>query len=300
MIWISSEQLAVLAAENTNAHRLGTGHGGWIERFAEDCLISAVSDADAAGMHRSLDEFSHRCGWFPRRVFYRRLVKQPGECDVPVLLDGPTDLPAVVEISERGLRARVDLQAGYSVGWFCDQRDNRSWMESQLKPKSLLNCFAYTGAFSLAAARAGAKTLSVDLSKKSLLRARENFDLNQLDSGAHRFIADDVFAVLPRLMRRGMKYEAVVLDPPTFSRGAGGRVFQVEKNFADLLVLAQPLVIPGGWILLSTNAGSLDVSELQSMAEEVLGPIAYVEVPPPDEYPAGSASSTVWIQPNTN
>lgn len=299
MLWISTEQSSKLIAGETDAYRLGTGPGGWIERFGEDCLISAVSDDAADRMQRQLSEFCIVSGWSPRRLFYRRLVKQPGESDVPVLLDGPVDLPTVVEISENGLRAHVDLQAGYSVGWFCDQRHNRAWLEAHARPATVLNCFAYTGAFSLAAARAGAITTSVDLAKKSLQRARENFSLNHLDQSAHRFIADDVFAVLPRLARRGESYDAVVLDPPTFSRGAGGRVFRVERDFGDLLMLAVRILNPNGWILLSTNSSSLDVGGLLGIAGEVVGSLKSVAVACPAEYPAGSASSTVWIQPNS-
>ncbi|MFY8216566.1 MAG: class I SAM-dependent methyltransferase, partial [Chthoniobacterales bacterium] len=210
MFWISPDQWTALSAENTNAYRVGTGVSAWVERFGDDCFISAVSDSAAAALKDELDKFANQRGWSPRRVFYRRLVKQPGESDVPELLAGPPDLAPVVEICERGLRALIDFRAGYSVGWFCDQRENRAWMETNLKPEKVLNCFAYTGAFSLAAARAGAITTSVDLSKKSLLRARENFEVNQFGKVAHRFIADDVFAVLPRLARRGEKYDVIV------------------------------------------------------------------------------------------
>jgi len=299
VFWISPDRWTALAAEQTNAYRVGTVRNAWVERFGEDCLISAVSDSAAIALKEELNKFANQRGWSPRRVFYRRLVKQPGESDVPELLTGSPDLPPVVEICERGLRAIIDFQAGYSVGWFCDQRENRTWMETNLNPEKVLNCFAYTGAFSLAAARAGAITTSVDLSKKSLLRARENFEVNQFDQAAHRFIADDVFAVLPRLARRGEKYDVIILDPPTFSRGAGGRVFRVEKNLADLLAMTLPLLNAGGWILLSTNSSSLDVGALKWIARDAADSAELVAVPPPEEYPVGSASSTVWIHPHT-
>lgn len=297
MFWISKSQWAALDAEKTNAHRVGTSDAGWIERFGDDYLISAPSAVVAEAMQRDLEVFCERLEVLPRRIFFRKLVKQPGEIDVPVLLGGLDDLSAQVLVLERGLRAMVDFEAGYSVGWFCDQRLNRAWLESELRPQSILNCFAYTGAFSLAAARVGAQTTSVDLSKKSLSRARANFELNGWESDQHRFIADDVFSVLPRFARRGERYDTVILDPPTFSRGANGRVFRVEKNFVDLIELVIPLLNPAGWILLSTNARTMDIAMLRSMAHSVSSGANMHVVSPPTEYPYGSASSTIWVQP---
>src|SRR4029077_8305013 len=107
--------------------------------------------------------------------------------------------------------------AGYSVGLFVDQRENRRYVR-EMEPKRLLNCFAYTCSFSVAAAAGGAQTVNVDLLKKNLARGRENFALNALSTADHRFIADDVRPVLRRLARRGEKFDMIILDPPTFSR----------------------------------------------------------------------------------
>ncbi len=296
MHWITAQQLASLAAENTDAHRVGTDHDGWIERFGTDYIVSATSEDSAHELASRLGEFASSNALEVRRIFFRQLVKQPGESDIPSLLSGPGDLPSVTTITERGIRAAVDFTAGYSAGWFCDQRANRAWLESEVRPASLLNCFAYTGAFSLAAARCGAKTTSIDLSKKSLTRAKSNFELNAWDAGDHRFLADDVFAVLPRLQRRGDRYDAVILDPPTFSRGAGGRVFRAEENLGDLVALTLPLVNPGGWVLLSTNARTLDVYSLRELAQKIAPSARLHEVLPPPEYPGSSVSSTLWFQ----
>lgn len=296
MHWITARQLALLAAENTDAHRVGTDHDGWIERFGTDYIVSATSQDAAHELAARLEEFAGSNALHVCRIFFRRLVKQPGETDIPSLLSGPGDLPSITTVTERGIRAAVDFSAGYSAGWFCDQRANRAWLESEIRPASLLNCFAYTGAFSLAAARCGAKTTNIDLSKKSLIRAKLNFELNAWDAGAHRFLTDDVFAVLPRLHRRGDRYDAVILDPPTFSRGAGGRVFRAEEHLGDLVALTLPLVNPGGWVLLSTNASTLDVYSLRELTQEIAPSVRIDEVSPPPEYPESSVSSTIWFQ----
>ena len=100
----------------------------------------------------------------------------------------------------------IDFGAGYSVGLFIDQRENRRFVRD-VTPRTLLNCFAYTCSFSVVAASVGAKTVSIDLSKKSLERGRENFALNALRTDDHRFVTDDVMEVLPRLARRGEKFD---------------------------------------------------------------------------------------------
>ncbi len=80
--------------------------------------------------------------------------------------------------------------------------------------------------------------MSIDLSKKSLARGRENFALNSLPTHDHRFLADDVMEVLPRLARKGEKFDVIILDPPTFSRSNRGKAFQVEQDFETLLLAA--------------------------------------------------------------
>lgn len=290
---ITAAAVADLAAEKTNAHRLWTGPEGWVERFGADYLVSAPDDAGIARVAAELPARLANLGLNAGRIFGRRLVKQPGEDDKPRQLSGAAASPEVI-VTERGLRFGVDFSAGYSVGLFCDQRANRAYLES-LRPRRVLNGFAYTCAFSVAAARAGAETLSLDLARKSLDRGRANLALNDLAGDAHRFIADDVFAVLPRLARRGEKFDAIILDPPTFSRGAKGRVFRVERDLPALLAQAIDLAAPRAQILLSTNSRELDVDSLRRIARVDARVADHHAVPPPAEYPRGSASATLWI-----
>ncbi len=288
--WISPGNLKRLAAEGTTAHRVWTGRSAWIERFGDDFLIS--DPAGHAVNLAELGDWAAAAGLAIGRVFVRKLVKQPGEDDVPLLVRGDQsgDLGAVV--LERGLRFSVNFAAGYSVGLFCDQRENRAFLES-LNSRRVLNCFAYTCAFSVAAARAGAETLSVDLSKRSLATGRRNFELNGLErSASHRFIADDVFAVLPRLARRGEEFDVIVLDPPTFSRGAGGKVFRAAEGFASLVELGCRVLAEGGRMLLSTNARDLGSSELRQFAAG----LSVDRSAPVGGDPLQGCSSFVWVQ----
>lgn len=297
--WISPELFAAFEAEQTTAHRLFTSPNVWVERLGRDVLISfktdAVRDTALSGLH----EWAERTGFQIDRVFSRFLPKQNAERVAPVLMEGyntEDSLNAVV--TERGVRYGIDFGAGYSAGLFIDQRANRAFVR-QRAPKRLLNTFAYTCSFSVVAAMAGAQTVSVDLSKKSLDRGRENFELNGLAMEGHRFLADDVLDVLPRLERRGEKFDVIVLDPPTFSRGNRGRRWQVEEQIEELLSAALELAQPGASILISTNCTKLNRRALESAARFALktarrGGDFHHEPPLPD-FPSGEGAQTLWL-----
>ena len=202
----------------------------------------------------------------PVSIYWKQLDSRGQHQQPPVHWAGePVAEPFAVR--ENGLRYRIDFQGGYSQGIFLDQRGNRLALHQRLRPgASLLNCFAYTCAFSVAAAAGGARTTSVDLSRRSLDWGQENFRLNALDlSTGHEFFAGDVFDHLRRFQKQGRQFDAVVLDPPTFSRDRKGRVFRVEDDFGELAALAAPLLAPGGVLLCSSNARSLTTSGFRRM-----------------------------------
>jgi 23S rRNA (cytosine1962-C5)-methyltransferase len=201
--------------------------------------------------------------------------------------------------TERHLKFGIDFGAGYSAGLFVDQRENRRYVR-HIAPKRILNCFAYTCSFSVCAACTGATTINVDLSKKSLARGRENFALNSLPTIDHRFIADDVMAVLPRLARKGEKFDMIILDPPTFSRLPGGKTFHVENDFEKLLVSALDLAERDSRILVSTNCSTLREHALEVMARYGLKTArragTFHRQPPLPDFPAGGGgASSIWL-----
>ena len=108
----------------------------------------------------------------------------------------------------------------------------------------VLNCFAYTCAFSVCAALGGARATSLDLSRKYLDWGRRNFELNGLDPAAHDFIYGDVFDWLKRLAKKGRSFDVILLDPPTFSRSPGRGDFRAETDYGRLVSLALPLLRP--------------------------------------------------------
>ena len=111
----------------------------------------------------------------------------------------------------------------------------------ELRNSEILNVFAYTCGFSVCAARAGARTTSLDLSKKYLEWGRRNFALNGLDPAAHDFIYGDAFDWLRRLAKKGRAFDAVVLDPPTFSQSKEHGTFRAEKDYGKLVTAALPV-----------------------------------------------------------
>jgi len=267
--WIDPDLHRDFIAEQTDALRLCTCPDGWVERFGVDVLISYKNDAALDRMKTELCLWALNVDFKFRRVFARFLPKQNADREAPRLILGDPDTNLESTALERMLRYGIDFSAGYSVGLFIDQRENRRFVRD-LAPKTLLNCFAYTCSFSVAAATVGATTVSVDLSKKSLARGRENFALNALPTNDHRFLADDVMEVIPRLARKGEKFDAIILDPPTFSRSKKGKAFQVEQDFEKLLLAALEVAARSARILLSTNCSTLGERALEVMARYCL------------------------------
>ena len=296
--WIDRALLRHFESDGTIAHRLCTIDNGWVERFGGDVLISFRAENARDRLVSELKQWAASVEFEIQRVFGRFLPKKNEERETPKLLSGSAGESLQTIATENHLKFGIDFDAGYSVGLFVDQRENRRFV-SEVKPKRVLNCFAYTCAFSVAAASVGAETVNVDLSKKSLERGRQNFALNELSTDGHRFIADDVRPVLRRLARRGDKFDMIILDPPTFSRTKGGAAFHVEKDFEELIAAAVEIAVAGGKILLSTNCETLSEQALERMARYALKLSrrsgAFHRQPAPADFPSGSAAKTLWV-----
>jgi 23S rRNA (cytosine1962-C5)-methyltransferase len=296
--WIDRKLMRDFEAEGTDAYRLWTIADGWVERLGHDVLLSFKNQAARERLTTEYFLWAEAMGFNAQRMFERFLPKRNEERTAPKLILGDSNISSRGVVTERGLRFEIDLSAGYSVGLFIDQRENRSFLR-KIAPKRLLNCFAYTCSFSVAAAVAGANTLSVDLSQKSLERGRENFALNNLPATGHHFIADDVFEVLPRLSHKGEKFDLIVLDPPTFSRSHRGKTFQVESDFEGLVMAALEVADRDCRILLSTNCAALNERALEVMARFCLKASrragSFHSEPRPVEFPPDSGASTIWL-----
>jgi 23S rRNA (cytosine1962-C5)-methyltransferase len=182
----------------------------------------------------------------------------------PVHVSG-SEMPEVFTGQENGLTCRLSFQSGYSQGVFIDQRENRATLRSMVKPgQTVLNTFAYTGFFSIAAAAAGAVTSTLDLSQVYLDWARENFRLNHMSPDDHHFCKGDTFHWLRRFAKQGRTFDYIILDPPTFSRDDKGKVFRVEKDYSRLFELAAACIAPGGTILACTNYRGMSTADFMT------------------------------------
>ncbi|MEO7724344.1 MAG: class I SAM-dependent methyltransferase [Chthoniobacterales bacterium] len=296
--WIDFGLVRNFAAENTAAYRICTKAGGWVERYGSDIIVSYKNESAREEILHELGEWSLLAEQSWQRVFGRFLPRQNDERNPPVLLSGPGDLSLQTTVVERGVCYGLDFGAGYSTGLFLDQRENRQFVR-RAAPRRLLNCFAYTCSFSVVAGIAGAETLSIDLSKKSLNRGRDNFMLNRLATDRHRFMADDVVSVLPRLARKGEQFDAIILDPPTFSRSKTGRAWQVERDFEKLLLSALEVAARDAKILLSTNCTRLNERALEVMGRFCLKATrragSFQATPRLPNFPGGVAARSIWM-----
>ena len=296
--WIDFGLVRDFAAEKTDAYRLCTKPDGWAERYGPDILVSYKTEAARDRIVRELEEWTRLSNLSTERVFARYLPKQNADRHAPKLLSGDASVPLERTVLERGVCYGLDFAAGYSVGLFLDQRENRQFIR-RAAPRRLLNCFAYTCSFSVVAGLAGAETLSIDLSRKSLNRGRDNFILNRLATDRHRLLADDVFAVLPRLARKAERFDAIILDPPTFSRSRTGKAWQVEHDFERLLLAALEVAERDAKILLATNCTRLDERALEVMGRFCLKATRRAGTFTPSlqlpDFPPGAAARSLWM-----
>ena len=296
--WIDAALLRDFEAEKTDAHRLATMQDGWVERFGRDILVSFRTPEARERLTLELHLWAAAVAFDCGRIFTRFLPRKNEERGQPQLLFGDDAENLQTTAMERQLKFEIDFAAGYSVGLFVDQRENRAYLR-KLTSKRVLNCFAYTCSFGVAAATAGATTINVDLSRKALARGRANFALNTLTTNDHQFIADDVLKVLPRLARRGEKFDAIILDPPTFAHRGAGKTFRVERDFEQLLLMALEVATRDGHILLATNCSELGRQALEVLARYCLktaGRAAkFVHLPALPDFPHGSGASSLWL-----
>jgi 23S rRNA (cytosine1962-C5)-methyltransferase len=166
--------------------------------------------------------------------------------------------PEKLVVREHGVPYEVHLRGGINVGLFTDMREHRAGLARFVRGKRVLNTFAYTGALSVAAARAGASVItSVDLAAGPLAWARANFELSGLDAAAHRWEVSDVFRFLEVERAAGKTHDVVILDPPTVS-GARASLWAQKRDYPELIAAACAVLPDAGghlWISSNTHRG---------------------------------------------
>ena len=309
----------VVDGRETDAFRLvhgaSDGWPGWyVDRLGQ--YLSSQSEAPLTDSQRQyLEGLPGVTGVYHKRLSRRVSQERPADA-CPSLVSGQA-APDRFHIRENGLTFELSFAEGYSVGLFLDQRDNRRrflsnhvaagfpLFEGGAAGREVFNSFAYTCGFSVCAAKAGARTTSLDLSRKYLGWGQRNFALNQLDPAAHDFIYGDVFDWVRRLAKKQRCFDVVVLDPPTFSRSKEHGAFRAEKDLGRLIVDTMPLLKPGGVLLVSTNTAGLKAEDFMGMVTAAIAKcgrriLRQHYVPQPPDFPITREEpaylKTVWIQ----
>ncbi|BCA86099.1 SAM-dependent methyltransferase [Enterococcus saigonensis] len=178
------------------------------------------------------------------------------------------EAPEPLIVKENSVNFAIYLNEGLMTGIFLDQRQVRGLLVDGLAAgKTVLNMFSYTGAFSVAAAMGGAlSTTSVDLAKRSLSKTREQFEVNGLDLATQKIHVMDVFNYFSYALKKGLKYDVIVLDPPSFARNKK-QVFKVKNHYGQLIAESLPILTEEGIIIASANTANVTLDKFQQMIE---------------------------------
>lgn len=272
----------LISQPNTEAFRVFSDtpdgmSGVFIDIYGPGCVINVyegrapqdLGPGVAAGVLKILAPLGVRAAYL--KPFAKDRSRLGGR--LPEIVSDPVpaagdSLPEAFLIREHEWNLEIRLYDGLSTGLFLDQRNNRrfvaDWVKDRArasaKPPTVLNTFAYTCAFSVAAATAGAITASVDVSGRYLDWGKRNFEHNKLDPAHHRFAKMDTFEFLGYAKRKGLQFDLIILDPPSFASGnkkKGIRPWSSVADYARLVGEASALLNPKGVIFASTNTQEL-------------------------------------------
>jgi len=283
---------AHLINQETDCVRLLDGEGDglpgiYLESYAGAWLVSTQQPNLSQDLKNALRDLAPSLYW-------KRLDQHQKES--PVHLGGKA-MPEYFTGKENGLKCRLSFESGYSQGIFLDQRKNRARLRELVNENStVLNTFAYTGFFSVAAAAGGAKTTTLDLSQVYLDWAKENFQLNGFDPTDHYFCKGDTFHWLKRFAKQGRTFDFIILDPPTFSRDDKGKVFRAESDYPALFKLALACLSPKGTILACTNARRISTIDFQKQLQAVSPRGSnFQSSPMPEDFPESPYLKSIWM-----
>ena len=244
----------------TNAYRVINGEGDFlpgliVDRYGETLVLQCLT----AGMDRLKEMLTPLLvkQLRPQSIYERSDVatrSEEGLTESSGLLYGK-DVPEWVEIEEDGCRFRVNIKKGQKTGFYLDQKENRLALRRLSEEKKILDCFSYTGGFSIHAASGGAKEATlIDSSQEALATAEEHFRLNRLEKVHRRLIRGDVFEVM-----RGIDpgYDIVILDPPPFAKKKG-HLQTASRGYKDLNLLAFRLLNEKGLLFTFSCSHHMD------------------------------------------
>lgn len=226
-----------------------------------------------------------------KAVYRKRFLRERGHVPPEVTAAHKNPRPWIGEatepelaVREHGLQFLIRPYDGFACGLFLDHRENRRRIRELAAGKRVLNTFAYTCGFSVAAAAGGATHVaSVDAYKRYLEWGKRNFQINGLDQAPHRFYCSDMFGFYKRARRQGLRYDLIILDPPTFSRQSKPqRVFVLGEQLERLCAETAELLNNGGLLLAATNDRGIHIRRLeQAVTTAAVGRRATIVERPP-------------------
>lgn len=289
--------LAALHPAPTETRRLFHGRGrcypglehltvDWLQGVLLVALFRQPSDEELAALKQMLMAFTQTANWQHSQAHSLLLQHR-------YLLESTTEwlLGEVVDeclISESGLRYKLDLGQKQNTGLFLDMRYGRQWVHAQARGLRVLNLFAYTCGFSVAAIAGGAEhVVNLDMARAALSRGRDNHRLNQHDLSQVTFLGHELFKSWGKVKKCG-PYGLVIIDPPTFQKGS----FALSKDYQRILRQLPELLTPQGTVLACVNDPDVGPEFLiDSMAREAPALVFSERLDNPPEFPDISAAS---------
>ena len=282
-----------LLETETNGYRLVHGEndglpGLIIDRYADTFAIKIYSTAWIPHLEEIISALLEVLPLKRVVLLMNRLSKENPEVlygleNGDVVVGDPLD--DVIVFQENGILFEVDPIKGQKTGFFLDQRENRARVEKISRDKDVLNVFAYTGGFSLYAARGGAKSVtSLDISKPAIEGSARNFALNYADETItncpHEYIAEDAFKAMERLCREGKLYDVVVIDPPSFAKKQD-EVEAAMNAYSRLVKLGLGVLRKGGTLVMASCSSRVLAADFFLMvfdaAESINRPLEKIE-----------------------
>jgi 23S rRNA (cytosine1962-C5)-methyltransferase len=251
-------------------HGEGEGLGGldveWLGGYA---VVWVKEDAGAGASMAIMDALAP---FRPRGIYLKVRPKQASRLESEASLFSAhvqkgIDAPDPHWVREGDLYYGLRLGEGLGTGLFLDQRANRAWLSAHSRGKRVLNLFAYTCSFTVAAAAGGSSsTVSVDISKRGLEEGAHNLRRNGFSEKNNELICDDVQRWLNQACRKKIQFDIVVFDPPSFGTSPHGR-FVATRDYIDLASQCMKLIAPRGWLLACTNRRVITKTKLRNWLE---------------------------------
>jgi len=251
---------------DTNTYRLIFSEADFlpgliVDRYADFLSVQILTSGIENIKHIILDELQQLLspkGIFDRSDASARAHEGMDASSGGILLG--TEPPEFVSVKENGIFYQVNIAEGQKSGFYCDQRDNRKWVADHVKGKKVLDCFSYSGGFSLNALSKGAsEVISVDSSALALDTLKRNMEINNFNSIPHRLIQSDVNKQLRAFREENEKFDVIILDPPKYAPSRSA-LTKASRAYKDLNRMAMLLLEEGGLLATYSCSGAVDIS----------------------------------------